>query len=193
MSEVDDVPCSAVLLELLRSRESVIVDKRHVDERSLCGLLTAALNESPALANECLGLKGRQYFRDGTNKEPDILGYEQDDQKVSLIEVKTGLNLFNWSSGKDQLTRYRESSAAIRSVNRVLVLPARLAESIRADNMDKIDRNRADHVNIPYDEIHAHWRMVTWERIGDWLSTNIRPDSRVEPVLPAILALLRVR
>lgn len=78
-------------------------------------------------------------------------------------------------------------------MNRVLELPARLAESIRADNMDKIDRNRADHVNIPYDEIHAHWRMVTWERIGDWLSTNIRPDSRVEPVLPAILALLRVR
>lgn len=150
---------SAVLLELTQGDRSV--QNRQVDERPLSALLAAVLKEQPLLATDCFRLPGDQTFRDGTNKEPDVVGHGADGRVASLIEVKTGSNNFNWSSNRDQLTRYRETNDVGSYANRVLVLPAS-----RAAKITRGIEEGGGGGNTPWIEISQNWRMVTWEEIA---------------------------
>ncbi len=178
---------SAVLLELIRDEVSVIT--RHVDERPLSALLAAVLNSQPDLATECMGLTAGQEFDDGTNRQPDVMGYRPGRQVTSLVEVKTGSNRFNWSEtdNRNQLQVYREAND-VGPGDRILVLPAARAEKISAG----IKNGRQGDANVPYDEIAENWRMVTWQEVAAWLVANGQDDSRVEPMLPVLHTLLRV-
>lgn len=190
MLKVDamDMTPAAVLRDLLRDDRSVVT--RGCDERPLSALLAAALNENADLAHECLGLGGVQTFADGSNRQPDVMGYDSNRDVMALIEVKTGTALFNWSNadGRDQLTRYRESNPEVATQNRLLILPA-----LRQSKTMATIATQGGSRNVPWEEIDQNWNMVTWEHIATWLADRIPQDRRVASVLRVIEQTLRVK
>lgn len=146
------------------------------------------MNEQPRLATECFGLPSGSAFADGSTNEPDVIGYSDDEMASALIEVKTGKSLFNWTDGRDQLTRYRETYDVGSIRNRVLVMPGLRAEKIK----DGFGRT-GESGNVPAREIAENWRIVTWEDIARWLYRCVEEDARVLPMLAVSRVMIRAR
>jgi hypothetical protein len=157
---------AAVLRGLVRDHEVIA---HGCDERPLSALLARALNELPSIAAG-LGLPSGLSFRDGSNRQPDVLGVETDGEFVKcLVEVKTGTNNFNWSNvdGRSQLEGYRtryQKQVRYRE-NRLVIMP-----QTRVDKL--IDKSGRQSVNIPYPELKK-WTVKSWESIGDLLDQAV--------------------